>query len=245
MSPSIEKMIMVLKEEFRARGLRRTDVAARLGISEVTVKRYLSGKSLTIPTLERLAALVDQDLLSLAASAQEQTIRLPEFSQVQQAALSKSKPLMIIFILLLRNWPQARIENYLGLSRQELGEAIAKLEQFGLIRRLPGNRIKPLVRFHINPKGDNPLSEYWREHARKFIMDFNLRGNNSEWDYNGYWLSPASVRELRGMMQRFMADVRALGRKDVALSSDELSWYRIFIGTEAGATDNPLADRRN
>ena len=42
-------------------------MAARLGVSEITVKRYLSGRSVTIPTLEALAALVNLDLLSLAA----------------------------------------------------------------------------------------------------------------------------------------------------------------------------------
>lgn len=50
-SPSVEKMILVLKQEFKARGIRRRDVAARLGVSEVTVKRYLNGRNIAIATL--------------------------------------------------------------------------------------------------------------------------------------------------------------------------------------------------
>src|SRR5262245_5765382 len=123
MSPSVEKMIQVLKQELRAKGLKRRDVAARLGVSEITVKRYLSGRSVTIPTLEALAALVNLDLLSLAAQAQEQGTNIPTLTKAQQAALGASQALVGVYMLLVRGWTPAKIEKEFAISPHKLEAA--------------------------------------------------------------------------------------------------------------------------
>jgi hypothetical protein len=50
---------------------------ARLKVSEGTVKRYFSGKGVSVNVIDKLAEIVDLDLLSLAALAQEKIINDP------------------------------------------------------------------------------------------------------------------------------------------------------------------------
>jgi transcriptional regulator with XRE-family HTH domain len=231
-SPSVEKMIAALKQELRARGLRRRDVAAQLAVSDITVKRYLGGKGVTIATLERLAALVDLDLLSLAALAQEQSTTLPELTPAQQKALGTSQALASVFLLLIRGWTPLMIQEEFALSQQRVDALLTRLQDLGLIRRDSGRRIKILASFDADPKGGNQLSDFWRDHARQFLSELDLRSEGCEWFYNAVRLSPASAQQLRESIQHFMGDVRTLGRKDLALAPDEVNWYRVFIGAE-------------
>lgn len=232
MSPSVEKMILVLKQELKAKGLKRRDVAARLGVSEITVKRYLSGKSVTIATLEGLARLVDLDLLSLAARAQEHGTSTPTLSKAQQAVLGASQALAGAYILLVRGWTPAKIQNEFELSPQKLEALLTKLQNLGLIRRMSAQSIKILAMPDPDQKGGSQLSDLWREFARQFLSEIDLRDESCEWFYNVVRLSPASARQLRELIERFVLDVRALGRSDVALSPEEVKWYRFFIGAE-------------
>jgi nuclear transport factor 2 (NTF2) superfamily protein len=76
------------------------------------------------------------------------------------------------------------------------------------------------------------MSDLWRELARGFLTEIDLRKENTEWFYNAVRLSPESVRRLRECMEQFLLEVRALGKKDVPLSSDETRWYHLFIGAQ-------------
>jgi len=230
MSPSVEKMIQVLKQELKAKGLKRRDVATRLGVSEITVKRYLSGRSVTIPTLEALAALVNLDLLSLAAQAQEQGTSIPRLNKAQQAALGASQPLVGVYMLLVRGWTPAKIEKEFGISPQKLESLLTKLQNLGVIRRVSAQVIRILAKPDADQTGGTLLSDMWRDRARKFLSEIDLRDERSEWFYNVVRLSPASAKKVREMIEQFMFDVRALGRSDVSLSPDEVKWYQLFIG---------------
>jgi transcriptional regulator with XRE-family HTH domain len=49
-STTTQKIVDVLKQRLRSKGLRNREVASRLEVSETTVKRYLRGEGLDIPT---------------------------------------------------------------------------------------------------------------------------------------------------------------------------------------------------
>ena len=51
-----EQVIRAVKRQLKARGLRYSDLAARLGVSEPTVKRLLSRGGITLERLDRICA---------------------------------------------------------------------------------------------------------------------------------------------------------------------------------------------
>ena len=87
-STSTGKLLLTLKQQLRVKGLHYRDVAGRLKVSEGTVKRYFSGKGVGIDTLEKLAKIVDLDLLSLATLAQQHNIE-GGLNLAQQAAVAR------------------------------------------------------------------------------------------------------------------------------------------------------------
>src|SRR3984885_6385641 len=68
----IPLLLRALKSQLKARGLLYHDVAEKLGVSETTVKRYLTGHSLTVEILEDLCGVVDIRLSDLLVISQEE-----------------------------------------------------------------------------------------------------------------------------------------------------------------------------
>lgn len=231
-SPSVDKLITALKQEFRANGIRHRDIAVRLGISDITVKRYLAGKGMAIGTLERMAGLVDLDLLSLAALAQQRSRSVPEFNEAQQAALGKNKILLSIFFLLLRGWTPVRIAEEFEVQPESLEAALTELERLALIRRVSTHRVDMLARPNDDWRGRNELAEMSRDLAQQFLSEIDLGHHDTEWIYYGARLSGGSTRQVREMIATFMEDIRALARRDAALRPADVRWYRLFIGAE-------------
>src|SRR5260370_29824483 len=112
---SAGKLIVTLRNEMRIRGLHYRDVAARLTVSEGTVKRYFSGKGLSIPVLERLAEIVELDLLSLATLAQQQTVAAGGLTRAQQNALIKHQATLAVLYNLGLGFTPTQLVNEFGI----------------------------------------------------------------------------------------------------------------------------------
>src|ERR1700743_1384557 len=84
----IPLLLRALKSLLKAKGLLYLDVAEKLGVSEPTVKRYLTGHSLTVEILEDLCRIVDVRLSDVLAMSQEEPER-PSLSPEEEELLVK------------------------------------------------------------------------------------------------------------------------------------------------------------
>ena len=64
------RMLAHLETLYRARGLRVSDVAAQVGVSNRAMKRYLNGCGVKLDLLERLCVVADVSILELARLAE-------------------------------------------------------------------------------------------------------------------------------------------------------------------------------
>lgn len=80
--------LTALKSLLKAKGLLYRDIAEQLGLSETTVKRYLTGHSLSFEILERLCRLVDVRVSDLMVMAQEEPEQ-PVLTSEEEAFLSR------------------------------------------------------------------------------------------------------------------------------------------------------------
>jgi transcriptional regulator with XRE-family HTH domain len=143
-STSTGRLIVALDAQLRARGINYRDVALRLKISERTVKRYFTGRGITLDVLQQLADVVDLDVLSLVVLAQQQSIAFPEMSSTQQAALRRNGVNLAVFYFLKCGMAPEQIARLFDFGTQIDG-ILRNLEALGLIRRLPTNDVKILA----------------------------------------------------------------------------------------------------
>jgi transcriptional regulator with XRE-family HTH domain len=237
---STGKLVIALRQELRTKGLHYRDVAARLGVSEGTVKRYFRGKGLSLPVLEKLVGVLDLDLLSLMVMAQQQNKTEPGLSKGQRAALSKSRVAFMVFHFLSIGLTPAQIVREFDLHDQMNG-ILTQLQDFGLIRRLANGGAKTLVRPVLEEKLASQVAYRKMQKAnvtRRFLTKIDFQNERCEWINSVARLSPESAAHLRELMDRFSRDVLAMTKSDISRSPEATQWYRLVL------LANPVSRRR-
>jgi transcriptional regulator with XRE-family HTH domain len=69
---AIPTILAVLKREFHARDIKYRHIANALGSSEITIKRYMNGRGLTVDVLERLSAVLGISIYDLMDTARNE-----------------------------------------------------------------------------------------------------------------------------------------------------------------------------
>lgn len=224
------KIMATLKQELRARGLHYRDIASRLRVSEGTVKRYLTGKGVSLTVLRKLTEVAGHDLLTLATLADEQQAGQSTFSKAQQMALGKNKFISAVFFLLWHGWTPAQISREFEIT-DTLDTALAKLESLGVIRRL-AHGVKILATPSVGQRGGGPLADLTHDTAREFLADLNLRDPRCDWTSYGARLSQSSFARLHEMIAKFVEDTRHLTIDDAAVPREQVQWYHVFVAAQ-------------
>lgn len=222
--------MLALKQQLKAKRVTYRDVAAQLRISEATVKRYFSGKAVTVDVLHRMAEIVGLDLFSLVIVAQDHSAVQHGFNTAQLTALGPPGPLRMMFFLMSSGWTATQIAREFDLNSQIDGY-LAKLEALGLIRRLSRRGVKLLVKPALGETACGQTAELAVEAAEEFLRDLNLRDNECDFRFDVVRLSQAAALELRRMAQHFEAEVLELSRRNLDLAPQETQWYRVFVAT--------------
>jgi transcriptional regulator with XRE-family HTH domain len=227
-----DKLIATLRQRLKAQGHHYRDVAVRLGVSEGTVKRYLSGKAVTIDTLQQLAEIVGLDLLSLASLAQQDSTPLPELTKAQQAVLGKNPLLRLTYFLLFAGWSVAQIAREFELPLPRVEAALVRLQTLGVIRRISTHGIRMLARPNYQKRREGEFAGLNMNSGAQFLRAVDLRDPDCEWASSAARLSPASVTRLRTMIRGFYKEFMALGSSDLELPPDQVQWYQLFVGAQ-------------
>jgi transcriptional regulator with XRE-family HTH domain len=228
---STGKIVTALRQELRSKGLHYRDVALRLGVSEGTVKRYFSGKGLSLQVLEKLVEVVELDLLSLMALAQQQNNNEPGLSKGQRVALSKSREALMVFHLLGIGFSPAQISREFDL-RGRINNALSLLEDIGLIRRLANGGAKTLAKLVIDGNLSSQETERRTQKAnvtRRVLSKIDFQNERCEWINSAARLSLDSAARLRDLMDRFARDVLAMTKSDISLPPEHTQWYRLIL----------------
>ncbi len=225
------RLLLVLKRQLRVRGLHYRDVAGRLRISERTVKRHFSGRGLTIEVLQRLADVVELDLLSLVVLAQQYVGSLPNMTKQQQIELKKDALARAVFYFLDLGMQPAQIAREFDLAAQIEG-LLNKLENFGLVHRLSANVVKVLVSRPPKERVSEHLSDRCACRASMHLEEADFEGANANWYYQAVRLSQASALRLEQLMKRCVNEATAMTKSEIDLPAGQTQWYRLLVGTE-------------
>jgi transcriptional regulator with XRE-family HTH domain len=222
----IPLLLRALKSLLKGRGLLYHDVADRLGVSETTVKRYLTGHSLTIEILEDLCRIVDVRLSDLLVMSQEEPAQ-PVLSQEEEEFLAKDAFLAGVFYLLSRGLTPATIQRDFQLADADMNGYLTALDRLGLVRLFPYNRVRVMVGRNFNVQMGGALARLAHDALIKdFFSKFDV--THPDWLFGFGKLSPSSLERVRELARNFMEAFDTIAEADRELPLDLADWYGFF-----------------
>jgi transcriptional regulator with XRE-family HTH domain len=222
----IPLLLRALKSLLKGRGILYHDVAEKLGVSETTVKRYLTGHSLTVEILEDLCRIVDVRLSDLLAISQEEPEQ-PILSVEEEDFLSKNPFLAAVFYLLSRGLTPVTIQRDFQLTDAEMNGHLTALDRLGLVRLFPYNRVRVMVGRNFNVQTGGAMAKLAHDALIKdFFNKFDV--TTPDWLFGFGKLSPSSLERVRELARNFMEAFAAIAEADCELTLDLADWYGFF-----------------
>jgi transcriptional regulator with XRE-family HTH domain len=219
-----------LKRLLRDRRLRYGDVAAALGVSQTTVKRWLTKGPVTISLLESLCALIGIGVAELFELAnRDQDRRLRRLSEDQEDALTSDRHLSFLFYLILQGWSPQELQREFGLPEPSLVKYLVQLDKLRLIDLLPGNRVKLLTMRQIEWRQGGPTTRSMNRHVKRLFADVDYSDPSASWQVEIGKLSAASRAQLDEKFRMLKLEVRHLAETDRTVPADRKEWYAVLV----------------
>lgn len=141
----VDQFLNALKRAIKAKGLTYKDLSKMMNLSESSVKRVLTDKSLSLDRIEIICEQCDiqfSEVCRLADFSNEEGPK--KMSSEQESGLSKNPRLLHLFLLISDGYTLKKIVKTYEIQDPELTQLLLQLDRLQLIELHPKNRIKLL-----------------------------------------------------------------------------------------------------
>jgi transcriptional regulator with XRE-family HTH domain len=214
-------LVDALKKLLKARGMTYRQLAARMHLSEPSVKRLFSTGRFTLARVEELLQILESDFLELARLAGAGRQAIGELTEVQEQALAGDPLLLGVAYLLLTGSTPARIRGQFEIGEAELVGALAQLDRLRIIDLLPGNRVRLRVARNMRWRPDGPLSRRYRAQAIGDLFASSFAQPLEKIRFLAGELTPASIGLLQKKLDLIAAEFSELMELDAGASPRE------------------------
>lgn len=223
------ELVDALKRLLKAQGLTYAALAVRLGISEPTVKRMLSKRSLTLERLEQICGVLQIGLPELAEEAQRRTPPLAELSAAQEQALVDDPALLLALYLVLNRWRSDEVMARYRFSEPEWILLLTRLDRLGIIELQPGNRARTRTARNFRWRRGGPMQRFFQQRLLPEYFSQSFEGEQEQLLLLSGMLSPASARQMQRRLQELAAEFDALLAQDAQLPSRERTGVSLVL----------------
>ena len=228
--PQTHGLVDALKKLLKARGATYRDLAKALHLSEPSIKRLFSERTLTLTRIEEICAFLEVDFFDLAKLARGVAATVNEMSVEQEKALARDSRLLGVFYLVFNEWKIEEIVSHYVLTRAEALKLLLQLDHLGLADLLPGDKVRLRVPKGLRLRLDGPIR---RLHGPSVVSsfleaDFARQGGLFRFEFRE--LSQASFALVQRRLERMAADFNELAELDSYLPSAQRETIGMALG---------------
>ena len=213
------RVVEALKASLRARAMTYAALAAKLGVSEPTVKRMFSRGAFTLARVEQILEALELDLQELARLARDGSPRPAELTPEQELALARDERLFSVFWLVQNEWSFAEIVEAFAISRAELTGAYARLDRLRLIRWGPRERARLLVRRDFRWRDGGPVKKTYGPRVMSEFLAARFKQPLEFLRFESRVMSPESAAVLKRRLERLVLEFNELAEVDSSVPS--------------------------
>ena len=213
----VTALVDTLKTSLKAAGIKYTQVAAALQLSESSIKRKFSKKEFSLTELDTICGMADLQIADLVRRMEENRGRLQALTAEQEQQIADDPGLLLVAVSVLNRWSYVQLRDFYLFDEHQLLQMLVRLDRLRMIELLPNNRIKLLVAPNFGWLPNGPIERFFLRAIQKdfFATRFD-REDHKLIVLNGM-LSPASNLELQRKMERLAREFDQLNQEDAAL----------------------------
>lgn len=194
------KLLDALKDELRRQGKTYADAAAILNLSEASIKRLFSKRSMSLQRLDSLCTWLGLEISDLIQDMEARLDRLSALTPGQEQELVADVRLLLMTLCLLNHWRFKDIIAAYRISETEGVGMLGRLDQMGVIELLPANRVRLLVARDFAWLKGGPIQRFFEQRIQNEFFDCRFDGpGECRLVVNGMLSGQASADIIRRM----------------------------------------------
>jgi transcriptional regulator with XRE-family HTH domain len=174
-------ILNILRDHAKVSGLTQAELSAKLGISLPTLKRWFSGKGISLNQVMELMGVIGVDFQDLSELVSSQSKKTFFYTLKQESYFTKNPHYLAYFDHLLTGKTPQLIEKKYKLNRTSTTKYLSKLERLGLIEVYPGDKSKLKVDGEPIWRKNGALSSMFKDNAiQGLVKEARCRTEGSE-----------------------------------------------------------------
>lgn len=210
-----------LKRELKARGITYADLAARIGMSEASIKRIFAQKNFTLQRLDEILQATAIEFRDIAQIAHDESRLMSELSHAQEKEIIGDAKLFVVAVSILNHLTVDQIVQTYRITEVEVVKHLVRLDKIGFIELLPNNRVKLLVSrtFRWIPNG--PIQNHFRAQAFGDYLESEFDGENELMRFVNVMLSKQSIAALLNRLTQIAREFSQQHQEDAKLPYED------------------------
>lgn len=223
------ELVDALKRALKTKGVTYAAAARAMGLSEASIKRMFAARDFTLKRLDRLCELAAVDLADLARSLEQKEHLLAKLTVQQERTIVGDRQLMLVALCAMNGWTAEQITSAYSLSVPECTRLLVKLDRIGIVRLLPGNRIRLLLARTFAWLPDGPMQAYFKAQAQTDYFRSRFDRPDERMLFVTGRLSKASRAAVIARLTRLANDFGELHREDSRLPFGESKGMSMLV----------------
>ncbi len=209
-----KQIILTLKKTLKAKGLKYSDVAKHLHMSESSIKRQFTQGDIALSRLEKICELVNLEISDLLEIVQLQCMQVEQLTVQQERKIVSDTKLMLVTVSVLNNLTFDEIYQIYDIEKPELIKLLLQLEKINLIQLKPDNKIKPLISRTFQWQQNGPIQRYFENHIQDDFFDCQFTNSGELRIVINGMLSTISNQTIRKKTKQLAQSFSDLAYKD-------------------------------
>lgn len=222
-------LIVTLKKALKQQGLRYSDLAKSLAISEASVKRMFSEKNFSLQRLSDICGVLGMSFPELGAMMESEEKRTDRLSETQEQELVSDTKLLLMAYLVINGLSYREIQQYYQYTESETIQYLAKLDRLGIIDLLPGNRIKLIISPRFSWRRDGPMQAFFTRHMQSDFLANDFMGDGEEHNFLTAMLTEKSAREFAQKIKDLVAEFKIRNLEDKHEAVENRDTYSMLL----------------
>lgn len=166
-----KQIIDTLKQELKVQGIHYRDLAAKLSLSESTIKHMFSTKNFSLQRLDKICDVLGMELSDLVEQFDARTPRLEQLTLENEKLLISDTYLLMVAYCVTNNWSVDDILRNYTISETECIRCLAQLDRMKMIELLPENRVRLIVSTNFQWHKNGPIETFFKSEAQKHFFN--------------------------------------------------------------------------